>query len=829
MTLIKAKNKKGLQKEKLRWTCNPELLEFESTESIKPFEGIIGQQRALKALKLGVEIDSPGYNVFIAGLSGTGKFTTVKKMLEEISPDCHTLYDYAYVNNFRDPDRPKLLKLPAGNAGKFKKDLRKAIRFLRENIPNLLEAEPFSSKRKRLMAKLGESQEKLLIDFETKLRKENFTLGQVKSGEFARPEILMVVDNKPMFIQQLDELIQTEKITKREANNIIKKYAAFEEELQDIFKKSLQLSQQFQKDLEKIERDAVEKLLKVTFDDLKKKFKFDSVVEYLEDLQNDIRENLDKFKTNSKVNPLNKKEGESDIFKNYDVNIILDNADMTGCPVVIETSPTFTNIFGTIERTFDPSGGWYADYTKIKAGSLLRANGGYLVLNAVDAFSEPGVWKSLKRVMLYGMLEIQDFSHVYQFSPSILKPQPIEINAKIIFIGNNYIYSLLSNYESDFNKLFKVKAEFDYEMDLTESAMREYAGVIKKIIERENLLEFNKSAIARIIEYSARYAGRKNKLTTRFAYVADLAREASFWAKDSGAMVVSDYFVDQAFESYIERDALAVDKMRELIKDNIILIDTDGKRIGQVNGLAVFNTGKNYFGKPTRITASVSLGNGSIINVEREAGLSGNTHNKGVLIISGYFREKFGKNIPLAFRASLVFEQGYGKIDGDSASVAEICALLSTISEISIKQSLSVTGSINQKGDVQPIGGVNEKIEGFFDVCKNSGLTGRQGVIIPEQNVDDLMLKTSVVKAVEEGKFHIYAVSKVEEAVEILTGIKAGKLLKNGHYEKNTVFGEVERKLIEMRKKIKQNEEKSDNSKKQKKQSAKKTSKKSKK
>ncbi len=808
MPLIKAKKKEEISSEDLRLKFDSDLLEFESTKEIKPFEGIIGQQKALKALKLGVEIKSQGYNVFITGLSGTGKFTTVKKMLEEISPACPELFDYAYVNNFKDPDRPRLLKLPAGNANKFKKSLRKAVKFLRENIPNTLEAEPFASKRKRLMAKLGESQQRLLADFEGKLRKENFTLGQVKSGEFARPEILLIVDKQPVFIQQLDELLQNKKITKEEAAKLIKKYSEFEEELHEVFKKSLELSQEFQKELEKIEKDAVEKLLKVTFEDLNKKFKYECVTEYLNDLKENIRENLDYFKVRPGVNHQAKGEEADNIFGKYDVNVILDNTDVKNCPVIIETSPTFTNIFGTIEKSFEASGGWYTDYTKIKAGSLLRANGGYLVINAIDAFSEPGVWKSLKRVMLYGKLEIQDITHVYQFAPSILKPQPIEINTKIIFIGNNYIYSLLSNYENDFNKLFKVKAEFDYEMDLTSSAVKEYSGVIKKLISGENLLEFDKSAISRIIEYSARYAGRKNKLTTRFAYVADLARESSYWAKDAGKDIVSDYYVDKAFESYIERDSLAADKIKELIKEEVILIDTEGKRIGQVNGLAVFNTGKNYFGKPARITASISLGNGSIINVEREAGLSGSTHNKAVLIISGYFKEKFGKSVPMAFSASLVFEQGYGKIDGDSASVAEICALLSTLSEIPIRQSLSVTGSINQKGDVQPIGGVNEKIEGFFDVCNQRGLTGEQGVIIPVQNVKDLMLKNSVVKAVEAGKFHIYSVSTVDEAVELLTGVKAGRLLKNGSYEKNTVFGEVEKKLKKMNERLKAGKEK---------------------
>ena len=481
----------------------------------------------------------------------------------------------------------------------------------------------------------------------------------------------------------------------------------------------------------------------------------------------------------------------------------------------METSPSYTNLFGTIERTTDGRGGWYADFTRIKAGSLLRANGGYIVINAMDAFSEPGVWKTIKRVLLHGKLEIQDIANLYQFSPSILKPEPIDIEAKVILIGNNYIYSMLSNYEDDFNKIFKIKADFDYEMPRTEMALTEYTRVIKKLIETEKLLEFDTSAIAKIIEYGSRYAGEKNKLTTRFAYIADLMRESSFWAIDSKSQLVSAQHVVQAFESSKERHGLYESKLSKMINDGTILIDTKDSRVGTINGLAVYESGHFSFGKPSRITAAVALGSGNIINVEREAGLSGSSHNKGILIITGYFKEKFGKRIPLSFNASIVFEQGYGMIDGDSASVTEICVLLSALSGIPIKQSIAITGSVNQKGEIQPIGGVNEKIEGFYDVCKSKGLNGSNGVIIPEQNVKDLMLKDEVIEAVKENKFHVYSVSSVEQAIEILTGIKAGKVLKNGKHESSTVFGEVEKELLALRKRLKPEPAKKNNAKSQ--------------
>ncbi len=804
MPLKKAPKHKELKPEDLKWTCDPTIFDFESTAKLEPIEGIVGQERALKALKIGVKLKSPGYNIFVTGLSGTGKLTTIKKMLESIVPEnVSELYDYAYVNNFKDEDRPLLLQFPAGIAKKFKRDLNRAIKFLQERIPQVLSTEPFISRKKQILSDYTKKQRAIMLSFENKLRKDNFTLGEVKMGEMVRPEILAVIDNQPFFVTQLQELVNENKITQDQAQEFFNKYASYQEELQQVFKDSLKLTQDFQEKINQLETETVKVIVNVTIDDLKKKYKFKKVKYYLDQVIDNILLNLDVFKGQKPT----REETESgiivDYLKEYEVNIILDNSHTKECPVVIETSPTYTNLFGTIERISDGHGGWYADFTRIKAGSLLRANGGYLVINALDAFSEPGVWKTLKRVLLYGKLEIQDLANLYQFAPSILKPEPIQIDTKVILIGNNYIYSILSAYEDDFNKIFKIKADFDYEMTRTDKALNEYARVIKKLIETEKLLEFDKSAIAKVIEYGARYAGEKNKLTTRFAYIADLVRESSFWAKDNGDKIVNDYHVTQAYESSKERHGLYESKLSQMIYDGTLLIDIEGERIGTINALVVYQNGSYSFGKPSRITASVSLGNGNIINVEREAGLSGSTHNKGVLIISGYFREKFGKKIPLSFTASLVFEQGYGFIDGDSASVTEICALLSAISGIPIKQSIAITGSVNQKGEIQPIGGVNEKIEGFFEVCKKKGLNGKHGVIIPTLNVKDLMLKDEVINAVTEGKFHIYPVSTVDQAIEILTGIKAGKVLKNGKHEPETVFGLVEKELIEMKKRLK--------------------------
>ncbi|MEW6005167.1 MAG: ATP-binding protein [Stygiobacter sp.] len=803
MKLQQAEIKNELKPEELKWICNPNALDFETTSDVKPIEGIVGQERALKALKVGVDLKSPGYNIFITGLSGTGKFTTIKKMLESIAESKSKLYDYAYVNNFQDEDRPTLLKFPAGQAIKFKKTLASTIKFLQEKIPVALTNEPFVSKRKNLIAEYNKVQQKLIGDFEEKLKKDNFSLGQVKVGEMLRPEILFVFENEKYFIHQLSELYQANKISKELVDQTVIKYASYEEELHQIFKENLKLTQEFQEKIDNLEIESVEVLIQITLGELKKKYKSEKIKSWIDQVHDSIIENLDVFKGAKPTQEATQEGFIIDYLKEYEVNIILDNSQQKNIPVIVETSPTFNNLFGTVEKYNDGRGGWIADFTKIKGGSLLRANGGYLIINATDAFMEPGVWKTLKRVLLYGQLEIQDLANIYQFSPSVLKPEPIDIDVKVILIGSNYIYSILSAYEDDFNKIFKVKADFDYEMPRTEIAINEYAMVIKKLIEQENLLEFDKTAIAKIVEYGARYAGEKNKLTTRFAYIADLVREASFWAKEKNQKYVFDYNVNEAFESSKERHGLYESKVSEMIKEGTILIDTTGEKIGTVNGLAVYESGHHAFGKPTRITASVALGNGNIINVEREAGLSGNTHNKGVLIITGYFKETFGRNIPLSFTASLVFEQGYGMIDGDSASIAEIAALISDISKIPIKQYIAVTGSIDQKGNVQPIGGVNEKIEGFFDTCKAKGLTGNQGVIIPIQNVKDLMLKDEIINAVKENTFHIYSVSKVEEAIEILTGIKTGTRLKNNKFEPNTVYALVEKELIEMKEKLK--------------------------
>ncbi len=789
---------KELKPEDLRWKCDPEIFDFESTNDIEPIEGILGQERALKAIKLGVDLRSPGYNIFIAGLSGTGKATTVKKMLETISSNCPPLFDYAYVNNFKDEDRPILLKFSVGKAKIFKTDLSNSINILKKKIAQTLESETHLNRKKKIISSYNEKEQILMNSFEDKLKGENFSLGQIKVGEVARPDIFPIIDDKPVPIYQVEEQVQQGKITKKQAQEILKKYNSRQQELQVLFKKGLKLSQEFQEKLAKLERDIAEVVVKGVTETLKEKYEDTHISEFIDQVELNVLDNITLFKGDKPSGETTQEGFLIDYFKEYEVNIILDNSESQNCPVIIETSPTYTNLFGTIEKINDGRGGYYSDFTKIKAGSLLRANGGYLVLNVKHLFEEPGVWKTLKRVLTYRKLEIHDAPSILQFSQSILKPEPIEIDTKVILIGNQNLYSLLAQYEDDFKKIFKVKADFDYEIKRSDEVLVQYARVIKKMIKEEKLHEFDKSAIAYLMELGAKFAGQKDKLTTRFSRIADVAREANFWAADDGFDVVSAAHVRKAYNFAIERHGLLESKVTEMITDKTFLIDTDGERVGQINGLAVYDADFYSFGRPTRITATVSLGGGSIINVEREAGMSGRHYNKGVLIISGYFRETFGQNLPLSFNANLVFEQSYGTVDGDSASCAEIFALLSTLSGLPIKQSLAVTGSLNQKGDVQPIGGVNEKIEGFFDICKSRELNGKQGVIIPIQNVKDLMLNDEVIDAVANKKFHIYPIERVEEGIQILTGVKAGKRSTKGTYDSGSVFDLVHKRIMDL-------------------------------
>lgn len=776
-----------LETSQLRWYCPQDLIPAETTEGVEPIEGIIGQDRALKALKLGVELYGPGYNIFICGLSGTGKATTIKTILEKIQPRKVLTRDFCFVNNFEDPDRPRLLVFERGQGRRFQADMAEAMQMVVERIPGQFEEEEFLKKKQSLIDEYNRLEAELFGSFEKQIAPDGFLLGRVQEGQAVHPEILVKLGDKAVLVSDLAEAVAQQLLAQEDAERYAEKYRDHKRALQDVFRRGLKLSREYQKKIADHERHVGEFLVLAVFKDLLEDYTDEKTQAYLNAVMENILDNIDQFKAPS--------EEETGVPTEYEVNLLLDNSATSCCPVVIETVPTFRNIFGTIERKQDATGFFYADFTMIKSGSLLQADGGFLVLNAADALTEPGVWKNLQRVLLYRQMEIQSLEMFAQQSASALKPESIDVNVKVILIGNNEIYGALSAYERDFKKIFKIKADFDYEMPNTDLAVKQYTALVRKLISDEGLKHFDKYAIAGIIEYGARLVDSKKKLTTQFSEIADIVREANYWCQQNSNKYVTGEHVDKAIEEAYNRHALYEDKLQEMIDNEVILIDVDGERVGQINGLAVYGGERFSFGKPTRITATVSAGKAGIINIEREAKMSGSTHDKGMLILSGFIREQFAQERPLSLTASISFEQSYSGIDGDSASSTEIYALLSALSNLPITQSIAVTGSINQKGDIQPIGGVNEKIEGFFEVCERRGLTGRQGVIIPRQNVDDLMLRARIVDAVNDGKFHVWAVANIEQGIGLLTGVAAGERGSNGRYPADTVFGMVERRL----------------------------------
>jgi ATP-dependent Lon protease len=564
-----------------------------------------------------------------------------------------------------------------------------------------------------------------------------------------------------------------------------------------------------QEELNGLDKSAISHLVVEAIGDLKEKYPQPKIQAYLDEAKDTVLENPSRFQPKAETPQLPipglTLAAAPDTFSEYQVNVLVDNSETKGAPVIIETSPTYRNLFGTIERNVDRMGGmWKTDFTKIKSGSFLRANGGYLVLNALDVFIEPGVYIALKRTLRNRSMEMQSFDPFYLFASSALKPEPIEARVKVVMIGDAYIYETLYSMDEDFKKIFKIKADFDSVMNRNEDSQLQYSTFIRKICQDENLLPFDRTGVAAVIEYGVRLAGRQKKLSTEFHRITDVLREANYWAKKDGSGQVTEKHVDQAIAERIDRLRMIEDKIQEMIDEGIILIDSEGAKVGQVNGLSVYDLGEYAFGKPTRITAKTAMGKGGIINIEREADLSGRTHNKGVLILGGYLRGKYAQDKPLTLTASLAFEQSYSGVDGDSASSTEVYAIVSSLADLPLRQDVAITGSINQNGEIQPIGGVNQKIEGFFDVCRSRGLTGKQGVIIPHQNVGDLMLRKDVVEAVKEGKFRIYPVQTVDQGIEILTGVPAGEKDSAGNYPPGTVNYLVDQKLHELAKRMKE-------------------------
>jgi predicted ATP-dependent protease len=814
MTTRRAPEPTELPPAKLRWKCELSRIPFETTAQAEPREGFIGQERALRALKMGVELSAPGYNVFVCGLAGTSRGGTIARMIEELHPPTKESLDRCYVNNFKLPDRPRLLALPRGQAESFKKDVQAGIDFLRRRIPQVFEGEPFQRQKGRIVERFTVREKELMDDFTRRIARDQFALGHMQVGAVALPEIFPVLEGQMVPIEDISKMVHEGKLEATVAEEIERKYEQFRQEFTVVYRKTLTLSRELASELSYLEQEAASVLVDGVIEELKEKYPGASVAEYLEEVRHHLLDNLDPFKEREgegeheeePPDGLPKAQGgpERDPFRVYGVNVILAHNHEEASPVIFETTPTYANLFGTIQRAYDARGGWTSDFMDLRGGSLLRADGGFLIMYSMEALSETGVWRALKRTLNHNRLEIQPLEMFYPFGGSALKPEAIDINVKVILIGDRELYELLYEYEEDFRKIFKVRVEFDEEMAMSDDVIAEYAGRLRALSEKEGLYPFDRGAFAAMLEYGVRQAGRRSKVTARFIDIADLAREAHYNAAAAGESVVRAAHVRGALSSKVERHNLIETRIREMIEEGTLLVDVSGTRVGQVNGLSVLEIGGYSFGKPVRITATAALGKAGLINIEREANLSGRFHDKGMHIIAGYLRSRFAQDKPLSLAASICFEQSYSGVDGDSASSTEIYALVSALSGLPLRQDIAVTGSINQQGDIQAIGGVNEKIEGFFDVCRIKGLTGTQGVMIPESNVEDLMLREDVLDAVAAGQFHIWPVAKVEQGIDLLTGVAAGSKNGEGSFEPGTVLALMDERLREMAKTLKE-------------------------
>ncbi|MBN2183876.1 MAG: AAA family ATPase [Candidatus Krumholzibacteriota bacterium] len=797
---------KELSPKKMRWQCPVSMFKFKTTAKINPCDNIIGQDRALMAISTGLNLEHRGYNIFITGLVGTGRTTTIKHLLEKMESKDSIPPDICYMHNFRDENMPLQLELQAGEGIRLAAEMDGLIFNLKRKIPSMLKSDYYLGKRKKIVELHQEQQKKIGTAFEKQIGKEGFTMVSVQVGGAIRPQIVPVIDGKAVDYAQIMKMIEEGTITQKKFESMKEKAEALSEDMSGVYEAMKEIERNLNEQLEKLDKEFIHPAVHGMIVEIDRLFKNKKLSNILKSVENALFRKLDLFKNGGNeespeevqmsgvVDPVE----DDDPFREFRVNVLIDNSYAEAPPVIIENFPNIKNVFGIIERDFYPGGWSKADHMNIKPGSLHRANGGFLVMNAMDVFIEPGVWQTLKRTLKGSEAIIQNFDSFSFVSSSALKPEPIVVKTKIVLIGDSRMYYLLQSYDEDFRKIFKIRADFDRETDRDHRIIQQYAGFIKAVCDRENLLHFDRSGVAAVVEFGVRLAERQSKISTRFSMIADIIRESSYQAKTEHARVVRRAHVEKAIEYRAMRVNLFEEKLQERIDDGTILIETDKAVVGQVNALSVYDMGDYSFGKPSRITVRTSLGNSGVINIERESDLSGSTHNKGVLILSGYLRGKYGNDNPLVMSASLCFEQSYGGVDGDSASSTELYAILSSLSDLPIRQDIAVTGSINQNGEIQPIGGVNQKIEGFFNVCSSRGLKGTEGVIIPWQNVGDLMLNEKVVSAAQKGKFHIYPIKHVDEGISLLTGVDAGKKLKNGKYSKGSVNDLVERKLYDM-------------------------------
>jgi predicted ATP-dependent protease len=754
----------------LRKSCVTDLQIPDHINSDLPDE-LIDQQRAEEALKMGLKIKSDGFNVFASGDEGTGKMTAVKTYLEKWVSNEPTPDDWCYVYNFKDSYQPTKLKLPSGFGNQLKNDMKLLVTDTTQVLIKTFESEIYTEKRQSIKDKYDKQQAELTLSINEKAEKESLLIKQtpmevytipLKKGEIMTDEEF---DNLPLAEKQL----------------IQEKQTRFTNEMDYALKQQRILEKEMGKEFKKLENEIATQAITEITDDICKKYKdIPDVVDYLKNVKTDILENLTNFLLAQKEKFEELSARENEFSKRYQINVLVDNGNQKGSPIIIESNPTYINLLGSVEKE-SMMGSLITDFTMIRKGSLHKANGGYLIIKASEILKNFFAWEALKRSVRNKEIIIEDIGEQLGYlTTKTLKPDPIPLQVKVVLVGHPLYYHFLYEYDNEFKSLFKVKAEFNSEMDRTTENSSNYIYFFKRLAEKENMLPPEIEALKKLEEFSARFTEDQNKLSMRFSKIGDVLREANHYALEDNLNIITKAQIEKAIEKRIYRSNLIAEKINEMIVKKHILIELNGKQIGQANALSIIEMGDIMIGKPSKITCTINIGKEGVITVEREAELSGPIHTKGVLILNGYLAEHYFQDKPVSLSARLVFEQSYGEIDGDSASSTELYVLLSALSKVPIQQGIAITGSVNQKGEIQSIGGINEKIEGYFEVCKIMGLTGEQGIMIPSSNIQNLMLKEDVVEAVRENKFKIWAIDTIDDGMEVLTGLHSGSTEEEG-------------------------------------------------
>ena len=779
----------SLTTNQLKRNISPKDIHIESTDESLESTGLVGQARAEKVMRFGLNVNQKGYNIYVAGNSGVGKSSFTEAILAEFAEKEAQLNDWVYVYNFNDSYQPKMLRLPVGMGKKLQSAMEELITNLKEAIPKAFNEDAYQKERVRIINAYQKQIGNVIDKVNEVANKYNFTIQNSQRGFLTVP----MIDGKQITEKEYQTLDQA----------TLKKFdeqsAKLQEEIYDDMKYIGQLEAELKQTLAKLDERVADATTDFYINELQEIFKdCPEVVNYLLDVKRDVLKNITQFfkqKNEQNKNPFAQLQQQNAFEIKYKINLLVDHSNTKGAPIVKADNPSYYNLIGKTEYQ-SVMGGMSTDFTKIKPGYLHEANGGYLIIQAKDIFTKSYAWESLKRALLNEKIHIENIGEHSGLATTVsLKPDAIPLDVKVIVIGDVRTFQILYNYEEDFRKLFKIKVDFDVEMDFNSQNVDQMVKFIHRHCKRHDLLTFDETAISEVVEYSVRLVADQNKLSTQFNLLVEILYEADAWARLMDDTIVTDKHIHKAIDERAYRSNLYEEKVQENIENESILIDTDSEVVGQINALSVHQLGQYSFGRPSRITATTFIGQKGVISIERESKLSGNIHNKGVYILSGYLGQTFAQKHRLSLTANIAFEQSYGGVDGDSASAAELYTIISSLAEVPLKQGLAVTGSVNQKGMIQPIGGVNEKIEGFFDICKQAGLTGNQGVLIPKQNVKNLMLKDEVIEAIENNEFHIYQVSTIEEGLAILTDTPVKQLNEYNQYESGTIYHLVSKKL----------------------------------